>query len=110
MSGETFASVWDALEDDPAKARKLEMQSLLMIALSDLVKSWETTQKDAAARLGVSQPRLNNLLQGKFNKFTLDALLKMAVRGGLDVALKIKGPKKPKAPARRPTKKQAEAA
>lgn len=110
MTGKTFASVWDALEDDPAKARKLKMQSLLMIEISDLVKSWDTTQKDAASRLGVSQPRLNDLLQGKFNKFTLDALLKMAFSGGLGVEMKIKAPKKSKASARSHAKKQAVAA
>ncbi|MGJ7462518.1 helix-turn-helix domain-containing protein [Halomonas sp. MA07-2] len=35
------------------------------------------TQKEAAHRLGITQPRLNDLLNGRINKFSLDALVNL---------------------------------
>jgi predicted XRE-type DNA-binding protein len=39
--------------------------------------------------LGVSQPRLNDLLRGRIAKFSLDALVALAARAGLAVHLDI---------------------
>ena len=68
----TFANVWDALEDSPEEAATMTMRSDVMIAITDKVRSWNTTQAQAARRLGITQPRLNDLLHGKINKFFLD--------------------------------------
>ena len=54
-----------------------------MIAIKDQVRSWNTTQAQAARRLGITQPRLNDLLKGKINKFSLDTLMTLASRAGL---------------------------
>ena len=40
-------------------------------------------------RLGVTQPRLNDLLRGRVGKFSLDALVAPAVCAGLAVLLEI---------------------
>jgi predicted XRE-type DNA-binding protein len=61
----TFANVWDALEDSPEKAATMTMRSNVMIAINDAVRGWHTTQARAARRLGITQPRLNDLLHGK---------------------------------------------
>jgi len=47
----------------------------VMIAINEKVRSWNTTQVCAASHLGITQPRLNDLLRGKVNKFSLDTLL-----------------------------------
>ena len=47
------------------------------------------TQAEAAKRLGVTQPRLYDLLHGKIGKFSLDALLTLATRAGLRVRIKV---------------------
>ena len=39
--------------------------------------------------LGITQPRLNALLRGKIEEFSLDALVNVATRAGLHVALKV---------------------
>ncbi|WP_308918318.1 XRE family transcriptional regulator [Jannaschia sp. LMIT008] len=44
----------------------------------------------AAGRLGVTQPRLNDLLRGKADKFSLDALIGLSARAGLAVKLDIR--------------------
>jgi predicted XRE-type DNA-binding protein len=89
MSIQVFESVWDALEDTPTEAENMKLRSSLMIAISEAVSAWHVTQMDAARRLGVTQPRLNDLLRGRVGKFSLDALVALAVRAGLAVHLEI---------------------
>ena len=50
-----------AIEASPACAASMKARSELMIAVRKLVDSWELTQARAAARLGITQPRLNGL-------------------------------------------------
>lgn len=87
--GQTFASVWDAIEDSPATAANLRLRSELMIAVQQAVASWKLTQSAAARKLAVTQPRLNDLLRGRIDKFSLDALILLATRAGLKVRLEI---------------------
>lgn len=86
----TFANVWDALEDSPEDSATMTMRSNVMIAINDQVRSWSTTQAEAARRLGITQPRLNDLLHGKINKFSLDTLLTLATRAGLKVKIDVR--------------------
>ena len=67
----------------------MKLRSSLMIAINEAVASWSTAQTDAAKRLGVTQPRLNDLLRGRVGKFSLDALVALAARAGLSVHLEI---------------------
>jgi predicted XRE-type DNA-binding protein len=84
-----FDNVWDALEETPAEAARMTMRSNLLIAIDQRVRSWGVTQAEAAHRLGVTQPRLNDLLRGKITKFSLDALIEIAIQAGLSVHLEI---------------------
>jgi predicted XRE-type DNA-binding protein len=89
MTTKNFANVWDALSDSPREAANTKIRSDVMIAINDTIRAWDTTQAQAASRLGVTQPRLNDLLQGKINKFSLDTLLTLAGRAGLKVKINI---------------------
>lgn len=89
MTKQVFESVWDALEDTPAEAENMRLRSSLMIAIGEAVSAWHVTQADAARRLGVTQPRLNDLLRGRVGKLSLDALVALAARAGLAVHLEI---------------------
>jgi predicted XRE-type DNA-binding protein len=86
----TFANVWDAIEDSAEDAATMTMRSNVMIAIKDMVRSWNTTQAQAARRLGITQPRLNDLLHGKINKFSLDTLMALATRAGLKVKIDVR--------------------
>ena len=90
MKAKTFANVWDALSDSREEAATMKIRSDVMIAITDTVQGWDTTQARAASRLGVTQPRLNDLLQGRINKFSLDTLLTLAARAGLKVKINIR--------------------
>lgn len=89
FKGTTFASVWDALEDSPAEAAGMRLRSDLMIALKEVVTSWDEEQAQSARRLDVTQPRLDDLLRGRIGEFSLDALIVLAARAGLDVRMEI---------------------
>jgi predicted XRE-type DNA-binding protein len=89
MESQTFASVWDAIEDTPAEAANMKARSELMLALQDVIAAWALTQAEAAKRLGLSQPRLNDLLKGRINKFSLDALMNIAAAAGLRVTVQV---------------------
>lgn len=89
MERQVFANVWDALEDTPAEAANMSMRSALLIAIERKVKSWDVKQADAAGRLGITQPRLNDLLRGRVANFSLDALVDLAGKAGLSVRLDI---------------------
>jgi len=88
---QTFANVWDAIEDTPEEAAAMTARSDAMIAITAKVQAWKVTPREAAKRLGVTQPRLNDLLKGRIDRFTLDALLMMAERAGFRPKLVLEG-------------------
>lgn len=90
MKTEYFENVWDAIEPSKAEAANMKARADLMIAIQETVESWHATQAVSAKRLGLTQPRLNDLLRGRINKFSLDALMKIAPKAGLSIELKIK--------------------
>jgi predicted XRE-type DNA-binding protein len=90
MKIETFDNVWDAIEDDPAIREDLKLRSQLMIEIERHIKREKWTQAETAKRLGVTQPRISNLMRGKINSFGLDTLIRMAVAAGLRVSMKVK--------------------
>lgn len=89
MERQSFDNVWDALEETPAASANMTLRANLLIAIEQEVLSWKLTQAQAARRLAISQPRLNDLLQGKIAKFSLDALVDLASRAGLSVRLTV---------------------
>lgn len=90
MKIKSYANVWDAISDTPEEAAAMTMRSDLLITLNEHVKAWKLTQAAAAKRLDITQPRLNDLLRGRINNFSIDALIALARKAGLSVELKIK--------------------
>lgn len=82
-------NVWEALEDDPVVVASLTMRSDLLIALRQRIASWKVTQAQSAKRLEITQPRLNDLLRGRIDKFSLDMLVNLAKRADIKVELKV---------------------
>ena len=89
MEIQTFDNVFDALADTPAEAANLKARSELLSALKARVRAWGLSQEVAANRLGITRPRLNDLLQGKMAKFSLDALVNLATASGLAVHIQV---------------------
>lgn len=89
MTDESFSSVWDAIEDDPALAENLRLRSGLMIALRDHLKNKNLTQAEAAKLFGVTQPRVSDLMRGKIGLFGIDTLVNMVAAAGLHIEMRI---------------------
>ena len=75
---------------EKAEAENLKMRSDLMIRIVGFYQKSGMTQAAAAKALGITQPRLNALLKGKIGLFSLDALVNIANRAGLNVRLVIR--------------------
>jgi predicted XRE-type DNA-binding protein len=75
---------------DKVEAENLKMRSDLMIRIVEFHRKSGMTQAAAAKALGLTQPRLNALLKGKIGQFSLDALVNIASRAGMNVRLVVK--------------------
>ena len=84
------SNVFADLGFDTEEAQNLLLRSQTMIALERWYKAGGLTQAKAAQALGITQPRLSQLLKGKISEFSLDALVNMAARVGMRVSLTIK--------------------
>lgn len=73
-----------------ADAETLKLRSALMMRLEKFVKQSGMTQADAAQLLGITQPRLNQLLKGKIQLFSLDALVNMLAQAGMRVRMTVR--------------------
>jgi predicted XRE-type DNA-binding protein len=85
-SGNVFADIGFP----PAEAQNLQLRSTLMTRVEQYVKRSGETQAAAARALGITQPRLNDLLRGKIDKFSLDALVNMLAHAGMRVEVTVK--------------------
>lgn len=89
MSNEIVASVWDAIEDNAVKAENMKLRASLMMALDRHIRTKGWTQAEAARRLGVTQPRISDLLRGKITLFSIDTLVSMLTEAGLRVEMRV---------------------
>ena len=71
------------------EAQNLALRSEIMVRIEEFGERSGLTQARAATRLGLTQPRLNALLKGKIDQFSLDALVNAATRAGLRVDLLV---------------------
>lgn len=91
MTNDSFASVWDAIEDTPAQAENMKLRSETMIALKDHIARSGLNQSQAAKMFGVTQPRISDLVRGKIDLFSLDILVNMAATAGMHVEMRVVG-------------------
>jgi predicted XRE-type DNA-binding protein len=72
------------------EAQNLKVRADLMIELIRIVRSRRLTQAAASKLLGVSQPRVSDLMTGKIDRFSIDALVEMLSRAGRRVEIATK--------------------
>ena len=73
----------------PEEAVVLAMRADLMARMRLYIERREFTQVEAAAAFGISQSRVSDLMRGKWDKFSLDMLLTLAAKAGLQPQLKL---------------------
>lgn len=89
MNKKRFANVWDAIEETPARAENMKLRSALIMALKDHIARIGLSRSEAAKLLGVTQPRISDLMRGKIELFGLDTLVNMIAAAGLHVEMRI---------------------
>ena len=85
----TTGSIFDDLGFDDAEAENLKIRASLMRAIEKYISEHKLTQRAAARLMGVSQPRVSDLVTGKIDKFTIDMLVNMLARAHVSIALVI---------------------
>jgi predicted XRE-type DNA-binding protein len=73
------------------EAAMLQMHADLMVAVRKFIKTKKLTQTRAAEILGLSQPRVSDLIKGRWEKFSLEMLITLATRAGMHVRLRAAG-------------------
>jgi len=81
------ANVFRDLGFASEEAENLRIRSELMARLSRVIEDHGLTQREAAKLLGVSQPRVSDLVRGKIDLFSIDSLVLMLGRAGVRVTL-----------------------
>lgn len=70
-----YTNIFDAITEDGAEASELQTRSDLMIEIRDIVNAKGWDQKQAAAAMGITQPRVSDLVNGRIEKFSIDKLM-----------------------------------
>lgn len=74
----------ELITEDPAELVAVSLKSKLSMVILKKIAEDGLTQKQAAKVMQVTQPRVSNLKSGRLSKFSIDMLIAMAVRIGLD--------------------------
>jgi predicted XRE-type DNA-binding protein len=89
-TSKSSSDVFSTLGFAPAEAENLRIRSAMMRALAGFVRENRLTQARAAKLLGVSQPRISDLMRGKIHLFSIDSLVNLLAAAGLRVDLRVK--------------------
>ena len=81
------ANVFRDLGFARAEAENLRIRSELMAHVAKLIERDGLTQTAAAQLLGVSQPRVSDLVRGRIELFSIDVLVNMLARAGVRVTV-----------------------
>ena len=69
------------------EAENLRIRSELMTRLRKLIEDDDLTQAQAARLLGVTQPRVSDLVRGRIELFSIDTLVNMLAKAGVRVTV-----------------------
>ena len=73
----------------PEEAACLKIKSQLMIEISEWIRAQGLKQEQAAKVLDISRPRVSDIVTGKIDKFTIDALIEILEHAGKHVSVKV---------------------
>ena len=83
-SGNVYADL--ALPD----AEKLKIKTGLVIAIRKAMLELGLTQQEAAKRMGITQPKVSDMMRGDFSNLSERKLMDCLTRLGFDVAISVR--------------------
>jgi predicted XRE-type DNA-binding protein len=72
------------------EAEYLKLRAELMVNLQKVITARGLKQAEAAELLGVTQPRVSDLMRGRIDLFSIDTLIDMLARLGIRVKLELR--------------------
>ena len=78
-------NVFEDLGFPAEEAEHLKIRSTLMAHLRKLIEDRQLTQTEAATLMGVTQPRVSDLVRGKIDLFSIDTLVDMLAHAGVRI-------------------------
>jgi predicted XRE-type DNA-binding protein len=83
-------NVFEDLGFEAVEAANLKVRADLMLDLRQYIQEQGWTQAEAASFFGETQPRISNLLKGEISRFSIDKLINMLARAGIQVRVETK--------------------
>ncbi len=87
-------NVFEDLGFPKGEAQNLKVRSALMAVIRAIIDEEGLTQARAAKLFGVTQPRISDLVRGKIDLFSIDALVNMVAASGRHIDISIEVSKK----------------
>ena len=82
-------NVFEDLGFEPEEAANLRIRADLMFNLRQIIREKGWTLAKAAAFFGETQPRISNLIHGDIRRFSVDKLINMLTRAGMEVRVEV---------------------
>ncbi|WP_019502561.1 helix-turn-helix domain-containing protein [Pseudanabaena sp. PCC 6802] len=82
-------NVFEDLGFEPEEALNLKIRADLMLNIKRFIQVQGWTQKQSALFFGETQPRISDLMNGDIERFSIDKLVMMLARAGMDVQLEV---------------------
>ena len=73
-----------------ADAEKLKIKTGLVIEIRKAMKSRGLTQQEAAKRMGITQPKVSDMMRGDFTNLSERKLMDCLNRLGYDIEIKVR--------------------
>lgn len=73
-----------------ANAEKLKIKTGLVIEIRKAMRSRGLTQQEAAKRMGITQPKVSDMMRGDFTNLSERKLMDCLTRLGYDIEIKVR--------------------
>ena len=82
-------NIFEDLGFEPEEAANLKIRADLILDLQKYIKKQEWTQQEAAEFFNETQPRISNLMNGDIERFSIDKLVQMIVKAGMQIKVNV---------------------
>ena len=82
-------NIFEDLGFEPEEAANLKIRADLILDLQQYIKQQGWTQEEAAKFFNETQPRISNLMNGDINRFSIDKLVQMIIKAGMQIRVEV---------------------
>ena len=82
-------NIFEDLGFEAAEATNLKIRADLILDLQKYIKQQKWTQQEAADFFNETQPRISNLMSGEIERFSIDKLVQMIAKTGMQIKVEV---------------------